>query len=74
MNETNLSAWRCTDCYLEFVILCLNTHQGDFNGDPACPKCNEADAVTKIDCLDVKVTYKDLQYEMKMKPKEIPLA
>lgn len=71
--ECSLNAWQCHSCEFEFVILCLNGPQNDFNGDPACPKCNDPDEVHKIDCLDFKMSYQELQYGITIKPKPLVL-
>ena len=68
--ETTLNAYQCHDCAFEFVIVGLNANPQNVIADPPfCPKCGNSDEVSKIDCLEFKLVYKDLQYAVTVKPK-----
>lgn len=67
--ETTLNAYQCSDCSFEFVIVGLNCNAKSVMDDPFCPKCGNNDEVHKIDCLEFKMTYKDLQYTVSVNPK-----
>jgi len=67
--ETTLNAYQCSDCSFEFVVVGLNCNSNVIGETPYCPKCGDCDEIHKIDCLEFKLTYKDLQYAVTVKPK-----
>ncbi len=55
--EHELKAFQCYECKFEFVVVGLNQYE-DWKEEPACPLCSDRDYITKINCLDVRLTDK----------------
>ena len=70
--EHRFKAFQCTDCRLEFVIVCLNQNLEWKKEDPFCPQCGDADEVAPIDCLDFLLVERVQQYELVREPKPLP--
>lgn len=71
--EHKLTAYQCSDCKYEFVIVNLNKAQlKSEDDDPNCPECADSSTVNPIDCLDIRLIENVQQYQITKNVKQLP--
>lgn len=71
--EHKLTAYQCSDCKYEFMIVNLNKEQlKKDDDDPYCPNCGDDQSVNPIDCLDVRLTERIQHYEIRKDVAPLP--
>lgn len=71
--EHRLTAYQCSECKYEFIIVNLNREQlKTEDDDPYCPVCGQDDPVNPIDCLDIRLIENIQQYQITKSVKQLP--
>jgi len=71
--EHDLMAYRCTSCEYEFAVVVLNKPQRlKKDDDPFCPECGDADDVTQIDCVILKMFDRGVEFSLQKSVKPLP--
>jgi DNA-directed RNA polymerase subunit RPC12/RpoP len=67
----SLKAYRCTRCDLEFTVIKLNRDQLTANSTH-CPSCGGDQHVSSINCINLSLSERQSEYEIRKSLKPIP--